>query len=770
MRYIHTISICLLLLLSRAERLAAQDGVATLTKGRVTALLDRHDGRFSARTAEGVRMLFARDAEFTSHISVALDGEIYTNYPKSRMTAIWPVRNLGTGETETLADRIRCTWRLPSSHGERRVILELEAVSDSIDEELRVHVRVENGTTRPLLAGMTVMLDVCAGDDDRVRVSAHGAAIGHEVAFQAGAQPDRLPLLSAAYAPDTAFCRLAGPGVVPPDLLTVGRWSYHSDLGTAVYGYRASGAEIWDTALLLQWNQSPLAPGDRREAATAIGLTRHAPVKNATGSFAKEFVVPTISLAILGIVSDTNAKVHISTPFVDNHYEAASERNRYWDTTVTVTPDKPISVLLGLERLSRKAAIDSVDYYRQGLVYVRSDSDIGLQSRSLILGYGMDAFLIWPVSEWGSEHLYHGSMKFARTLIQTEIRDGMIGFTPSIPIFLDSRYTPSNQKEDAGKELRFELPGASFLNFSANNLKPYNHWSPELEAGALTADGTGDAIISDVRVRIHNVYGAVINPGVSGLLWTPRCLDQPSYQQSGREYVFVPFRQYGGNRTEDLLRIVAWEDGTKLRLYDATDELSLNRGEHIDTLLSTPTTIRASQPVMVYQHHVDWQFLGSDTALAGAAFTLLPPELWGTRYHVWTDDIIQENISWGRPVDYFQLPHTPPSYENLYLIIITSASNRNGVFIDNAPIDGSTFSVFGDYAYAYIDIQSGYHIVDSERPLLTVVCGGVSSPRYGKIYSVGMSWIPPFTSTPRRPATPPRDERTGERGTDISLE
>ena len=140
------IAIWLLLLpLFFAASLPAQQRLATLTKGKLTAVLDTYSGRFSAKTVNGAQLLFARDAELTSHISVALDGEIYTNYPKSDMNVLWPLHALGRGETQVLADRIRHTWRLGSRRGERRVILELEPVSDSLYNEVRVHLIVARG-------------------------------------------------------------------------------------------------------------------------------------------------------------------------------------------------------------------------------------------------------------------------------------------------------------------------------------------------------------------------------------------------------------------------------------------------------------------------------------------------------------------------------------------------------------------------------------------------------------------------------------------------
>ncbi len=256
-----------------AVQTAAQPVLLTLTKGKVTAVLDTFSGRFGAASADGKTMLFASGMSLTSHLSVLIDGTIWTNYGKSQMSAPYPQRNLGGGRTEILTDRLRYTWDVRGRAGTVGISLELEPVSDSLYEEVRIHLIVENLGTRAVDAGLTVMEDINADGDDNILLRDISTIWTHETALTGRGIPERLVLQSGAYAPDSAHCRVRGTALTDPDILTIGSWFYHSGLGTAVYGYTASSMPIGDAAVLLQWNSGALAPGARREEVTAIGFT-----------------------------------------------------------------------------------------------------------------------------------------------------------------------------------------------------------------------------------------------------------------------------------------------------------------------------------------------------------------------------------------------------------------------------------------------------------------------------------------------------------------
>jgi hypothetical protein len=757
-----------------AAALPAQQRLVTLTKGKLTAVLDTYSGRFAAETVNGTRLLFARDAELTSHISVALDGEIYTNYPKSDINVLWPRHALGRGETQMLSDRIRHTWRLGSRGGERRVILELEPVSDSLYNEVRIHLTVENATMDVISAGMTVMMDVCAGADDKVRLRNAATTLEYERRFAGEELSERLMLMSDAYQPDSAYCRLRGDALTAPDAVTVGRWMYHSALGTAVYGYEATGMIIWDSAVLAQWDIATLPAGQRRTQSTAVGLTGERLHINATGMFATEFMVPILSSVLLSLVSDSIASATITTPYCDNRFEGINEVDSYWDTTVTVTPSKPASVYIAPQPQIR-AKVDSITWYRQYYASVQSDRAVGLVIRNISASEVFDGDAVWPSRVWDRQYLFHGIMASNFSGIFMDELTNNISISNTLEYVLNLFTKVTRAVVQVGGSIATELPSKSCLHFQASSeAKSFNHWSPKnTNDKALSIDGIGDFIQGENAFLIANRFVVPLFPGAGHGFhpqtpWQHRYLHQPSMGLIGKHYVFIPFFKPHASKQDDLIRIVASHDQTEVRLSYISSPIRLDRGKSIDTLLAAPTTIFSNHPVAIYQHHLAWDYLRSDTILSGGAFALLPPEMWGTRYHSWTADFLEANIGLDKWTPWWLEPGSNAFYDNLYLIVVTRASNNAGVLINDAPLDAGKFTVFGEYAYAYIDISPGYHIVSSAQPLLTVVCGGGGSTRYGKQTPFGMSWIPPFTSSSGgAPIGPKHDERTGELETHI---
>lgn len=763
LRYREMFAAVMLLSCLLQSPLAAQQDIVKLSNGRVTAVLDRNTGRFAARTSDGRSLLFADDQGLTSHISVSIGDVIYTNYKGSEMSASAPVRYLGRGSVEVLSGRLRCTWRVRAGGGIARIVQELEPVSDSLYDEVRVHVIVENTSGEALDVGMTVMEDLDAAGNDYVSVRGNARQFLREQRLSGGEIPDRLVMHTPAFLPDSAGCRIRGDALSMPDAVTVGRWTYHGYLGTAVYGYEASGLVITDVAVLLQWNRRSLRSGATREEVTAVGLMPPPPAEKGASTFARHYVVPIILDAILSLVSDSVATATITFPYGDSRTEAASERgDLYWDTTVTVRPDKPVSVMLSPRGPTRTKAPDSVTYYRKRFVTVDSDSEIGLFRRDHGGAICLDGSTVWPVAWWDSLYFFHGNMQGG----EAKLIGG--GDSHAVRMECSNEYNILsyshwwfNQRATAGTVIDFVLPSSGTLNVfnQGYNLirNRYNHWSPGFQNDRdLKPDGAGDSIVSSRPIWLSTLIMTQVFPGRrknSGVRFHPsRSLYHPPRSHLGKEYVFVPFHKKGARTQEDLLRIMAYEDETELTLFDGTEPIRLDRAEHVDTLISVPVIIRSDKPVALYQHHLDWEYLGTDTAYAGGCFPLLPPHLWGRRYYVVTDDLYQPNvIHWVSRSD----DNGPPVYENLYLILVTKADSRSGIRIDDRAVDPAAFTVFGDYAYAYVDMTPGFSVVSGDAPLLTIVCGGGNAvPGYDTIANrkFNMSWIPPFndgTDTPQ---------------------
>ncbi|MCB2204693.1 IgGFc-binding protein [bacterium] len=740
----------------------AQHGIMTMTRGRVTAVLDTYSGRFSARTSDGRSLLFAAEMGLTSHISVVIGDSIYTNYTKSQMKVPAPQVNLGRGIAEQGSDRLRYVWELKRGTGSVRIIQELEPVSDSSYQEVRVHLIVENATGATLQVGMTVMEDLDADGDDNVPLRDMMTVVDRERAFTEQNIPERLVMHSQAFLPDSAGCRILGPALTRPDIVTAGRWMYDSWLGTAVYGYRATDRPLLDVAVLLQWNSGLLRPGEKRHETTAVGLLVPPVPGPGPTTFAKEFVVPFIpSEAVLSIVTDSSTIVRVSMPYNDAWYEADKAQGGRWDTTVTVTPGHAVSVYLHPYMVGdHKKVKDSVSYYRMGFATVRAEKEVGAFIRHVGVR-SFDGALVWPVTWWDSLYLNHGFMRHGQAIVHGNDSEMTVQLDATIVYgiyFYRQWYEWPTWGVPPGSSSLIALPPGGSLNYYASSGGVFDHWDRSyLPDGDLTVGGAGDVIVTDTPAWIPARIWASIIPGhnPSG---TPSLamsyLDHPSRRQLGTEYVFVPFRKKTARVQDDLLRIIAYEDDTELTLFDGTASVHLDRSEYLDTLISVPTVLRSNKPVAAYQHHLDWSYLGNDTMFFGGALTLLPPHLWGRRYYVVTNDAYQPNVaplldeSWRR---------YPPVFKNLYLIIVTRKEHRQGIVVGDLPLDPASFTVFGDYAFTCVDIQPGYTVVYGAAPLLTVACGGgvghPATPVYGPRF-FNMSHIPPFNSKSGPPVIP----------------
>jgi hypothetical protein len=303
----------------------------------------------------------------------------------------------------------------------------------------------------------------------------------------------------------------------------------------------------------------------------------------------------------------------------------------------------------------------------------------------------------------------------------------------------------------AGGTITVPLPPGGQFAFSGQSYWPsFNHWDPTPPSERdLSPTGAGDILSSDTPMWCRSHRWRTLYPGkefVSDFETgaNTHIFDLPPRRQLGTEYVFIPFRKTRARVQDDLLRLIAYEDDTEVTLIDGTAPLQLDRGEYLDTLLAAPSVIRSDKPVAVFQHHLSWMYLDSDTTLAGAGLTLLPPEHWGTRFHVVTNDLFQPNFP---PLLNGLGAKRPLEFENLYMIIVTKATQRSTVRINDTPVHPSAFTVFGEYAYAQIDIAPGYDIVSSDTPILVIVCGGMYveyvDPGRNRL-SIGMSYIPPF--------------------------
>lgn len=687
----------------------------TKTLGKITAVLDTLNGRFSVYSGDGKTVLWYGTSTLTSHISVKIGNRYYSNYLWAILGRDTRMTFLGKGKPEVLADRLRYTWILHTSDGEYLLMEELIPESTNDWNEVRVRIAVENRTNVTTSIGIAAQMDVNADGNDGALVGCEGVWSNRETVYQGGEIPTTWMLGSKAYTPDSAGGRMKGDGVTTPDFFLAGQWESHGALGTALYGYSGSvGRKIWDAAVFAQWDEKDIASGNVREEATAIGLKTTSIVEERPTSFGKRFILP--FTGVLYLASDSTTPVHIRYQ-VDNMMESSAQLDGKWDTTVVVQANKPDTLRLYPPRgrpLNPNIIDDSVTYFRHRVFLIEAEKPIGVVGRWE--AGGNDVRLCWPVEQSDTAFLMHGDMGTGENILTTLDRETTIRLTPRKTDAYIHMLKPAAQGElivppDTPIEIKLPSRSSVFFRFSNRNRRgfyPFPNMPP---------DGAGSSLVADNPIQVFRFDNSALMSqtalfdGGLGIL-----LDFiPTRKQRGTEYVYIPYKKTKAIRNEDYVRILAYEDNTSVSLYDNTVPLLLNRAEIIDTLLERPCIIRSNNPVVVTQHPTNYTYANKphDFCENSGTSTLLPATYWGRTYFGFAG-MSNMRPGWGCP-DNFE--------RRFYVRIIARTSECYSISLDGNPLDSQTFSTVGDYSYSDIDRNAGPFIVASPHPCFVLTYG-----------------------------------------------
>jgi gliding motility-associated-like protein len=184
----------------------------------------------------------------------------------------------------------------------------------------------------------------------------------------------------------------------------------------------------------------------------------------------------------------------------------------------------------------------------------------------------------------------------------------------------------------------------------------------------------------------------------------------------GSKYISLPFK-YGGN---EITKLVALKDNTCININNSNNNMVLNEGESIDTIITGPLFIRSSKEISVSQ------FLRSN---ACSDFALGDPEYINVL-----------------PLTHFikrSVFHTPIGYFPKFLVNVLTKTKDIGQVRLNGNSIRSQFSVVPsntNYSYTQIEIDSGKHILESTEGFSATVyglSGGASSPNSSAFYLGG---------------------------------
>ncbi|MBC8145539.1 MAG: OmpA family protein, partial [bacterium] len=245
-------------------------GCASFDLGRTA----REDGRFTIG-ASGHRLMYGYPIPYsTSHFVVSVDGKYASNSPHFPTDIEYLSGSLTTkGEPGSPTKEI--TFRF----GEVDIKQRLVPVDKNLNElapggfgrYYRIEYEIENYGQTTHTVGLSLLIDTMIDDNDASQMDADGTRIARQTQFDGRRVPDEVLVYRVAgnLNETTGSLITAKSRGVRPDVMAVGRWPYFHSV---VWDFAAQDAEYTDSAILLRWNEQPIAPRAMRYIATYYGL------------------------------------------------------------------------------------------------------------------------------------------------------------------------------------------------------------------------------------------------------------------------------------------------------------------------------------------------------------------------------------------------------------------------------------------------------------------------------------------------------------------
>lgn len=288
------------------EAAAAFDTTLNLSAvvGDVRVTVDKFTGRFSIEKSNGTPILFQRNGYGTSFTNVRVGPFVFTNNTLRGPQSPEGTRTMPEGYAMIENNAIVFRTRIETIYGAFDVEQRFAPTVDNVYNFVRITTRVTNRTGSVMPIGSLHMLDLMAGGSDAVDVYIDNRIVDFETGYNANAIPKTIDVRSI-YVPFLMRARLDGDGTTKPDFLVIGRWQYNGYLGAASWNYQPSGLMIYDDAMLMQWNQRAIAPGQSFTTVIDYGL-------ESSGSIVTD---ANISCLITGTVWDDSLQTYVPNPF-----------------------------------------------------------------------------------------------------------------------------------------------------------------------------------------------------------------------------------------------------------------------------------------------------------------------------------------------------------------------------------------------------------------------------------------------------------------------
>lgn len=230
--------------------------------------INQDKGLFSIGTTATNKPLLALfpQEQYSSHFNVRIDGTVYSN--DSNRTGALPLP-LFSNPDSLLDGTITCSYRVGGVTIEQQ--LKPEQYSSNTGA-IRIRYFIINNDASAHQIGLLLLLDTFVGSSDNARVATRFDYSFIERQYTAPFIPDYFqafesnnPILPGLVAQGT----LVGREAIRPDLVIVGDFF---TLRTVLWDYTIVNPFYIDSAVILRWNETRLAPNESRTITTYYGL------------------------------------------------------------------------------------------------------------------------------------------------------------------------------------------------------------------------------------------------------------------------------------------------------------------------------------------------------------------------------------------------------------------------------------------------------------------------------------------------------------------